>query len=88
MEANTKGINRNKQEQRLERENSIIKKEAIMMDNGKIIICTDMVSYFMPTKSLHMKDNGILIDFMEKAKSIMMSPYHLILLSTTQTLII
>ena len=72
MEAGIKGTKAMACE--MERVNSTIKKEASMMGSGRITICTGMANYIILIKSSHMKENGLLTNFMVEVKSIMMSP--------------
>jgi hypothetical protein len=50
----------------------IIRKGVFMMGSGKIIICMVLGNFIIRVKKLHMRGNGIWINFMEKAKYIMM----------------
>lgn len=87
MEVSIKDINPNWLVLKLVKANFSIKKEVFMMVNGKTIICMAMANYSILIQSQHMKDNGILIDFMEKVKFIMINLYPLIHLLIIQILI-
>lgn len=72
----------------MEKVNFIIKKVAIMMGNGKIIICMVLEDFTIQIINLLIKDIGLLINSMEKEKFIMMNLHQFMILLTIQILII
>jgi len=72
----------------MEKVNFIIKKVAIMMGNGKIIICMVSEDFITQIINLLMKDIGLLINSMEKEKFIMMNLHKFMILLTIKILII
>ena len=72
----------------MEKVNFIIKKVAIMMGNGKIIICMVSEGFTTQIINLLMKDIGLLINSMEKEKFIMMNLHIFKILLTIKILII
>jgi hypothetical protein len=72
----------------MEKANFFINKVVSMMENGKIIICMGMVNFIIQIINLHIKENGLLINFMVKAKYLMMSLFLFSGILIIQTLIV